>query len=275
MAQTTVRLSVEQSNIAAVQDASGKLQAISATDNRSWIYLAGIHGFPDFACWHHSRVDQTQYSYDLFLPWHRAYLLTFEHALRDQNSDASLPWWDWTSPLAHQVGVPDAFSVAQVDGEGNPLATGPMPDMPDDPARRTRRFPGPPDELPSMDHDTPRLRAISKLLNLSKFTDFTNQIQNVHDFIHGWCGGLDPADPNQGGDMGVIATSAFDPIFWVHHCMIDRLWYLWQLRNGVANVPSSYLTRPLAPFPMTVADVLDITQLGYEYAASSITVPSG
>lgn len=277
MAQgSIVRVSVEQANLPALLDAFGKLQALSPTDNRSWIYWAGIHGFPDYACWHHSRVDQSAYPYDLFLPWHRAYLLSFEHVMRDQNPDAVLPWWDWTSAVSHTNGVPESYAVAEVDGEANPLATGPMPDMPDDPARRTRRFPGPPDELPFMDRDQPldrpRLRAINTLLGLTKFTDFTNQLQNVHDFMHGWCGGTNPADPTQGGDMGVIATSAFDPIFWAHHCMIDRLWYLWQLKNGVSNVPSSYLARPLAPFGKTVADVLDITQLGYEYATSTVTV---
>ena len=73
--------------------------------------------------------------------------------------------------------------------------------------------------------------------------------------------------------MGVIATAAYDPIFWAHHCMIDRLWYLWQLRHGVSNIPPDYLDMPLAPFAVTVQDVLDINRLGYEYAQSS-THPS-
>jgi tyrosinase len=48
--------------------------------------------------------------------------------------------------------------------------------------------------------------------------------------------------------------------------MIDRLWYLWQLRNpngGVGTVP---LTQALEGFPLTVAQTLDINKLGYEYA---------
>ena len=30
-----------------------------------------------------------------------------------------------------------------------------------------------------------------------------------------------------GGDMGEVPTAAADPIFWVHHCHIDRLWAAW------------------------------------------------
>jgi hypothetical protein len=36
--------------------------------------------------------------------------------------------------------------------------------------------------------------------------------------------------------MGVVGTAAFDPIFWSHHAMIDRLWWLWQARNGNGNI---------------------------------------
>ncbi len=251
-----LRPNVEQANIAALQDAYAKMQAISATDDRSWIFWAGYHGFPQFACWHHARVDQTRFPYDLFLPWHRAYLTNWNNVTRDQNPDAILPWWDWTSDLSHQVGIPAAYSTPQLDGNSNPLASGPRPDMPGSPAGQTTRTPGNPAALPSAGQ-------IQALINLTDFADFSNQLQDVHDGIHGWVG----------GDMGVIATSAFDPIFWEHHCMIDRVWYLWQLQNGVNNIPRSYLGRPLAPFNYTVQEVLDIGHLGYQYASSSISAP--
>jgi tyrosinase len=31
-----------------------------------------------------------------------------------------------------------------------------------------------------------------------------------------------------GGTMGFIATAPADPVFWMHHCNIDRLWWDWQ-----------------------------------------------
>jgi hypothetical protein len=55
--------------------------------------------------------------------------------------------------------------------------------------------------------------------------------------------------------------------------MIDRLWYLWQLRWGVTNIPPNYLRQTLAPWALTVQDVLDIQRLGYEYAGSVASSP--
>ena len=70
--------------------------------------------------------------------------------------------------------------------------------------------------------------------------------------------------------MSAVPIAAFDPIFWAHHSMIDRLWYLWQLSPRSRNPPPSLLDRALPPFPMTVRQTLDISTLGYEYAAQVI-----
>ncbi len=261
-----MRQSVEQADISSLRDAYGKMQDISPTDNRSWAFWAGLHGFPQNACWHEERFDRDGLPYNFFLPWHRAFLIYFEHAVRDQNEAAILPWWDWTSPTSHEVGVPTAFAEPEVDGQRNPLFNGPKPDMPDDPGRLTRRFPGPPERLPGPD-------LIEDILETTTdFVDFSEQIQDVHNRIHGWTGGVNPDDPNQGGDMGVVASAAYDPVFWSHHCMIDRLWYLWQLRHGIFNIPPVYLGRSLGPFGLNVEEVLDIGKLGYSYASSSSVV---
>ena len=47
-----------------------------------------------------------------------------------------------------------------------------------------------------------------------------------------------------GGHMGQIPFAAYDPIFWAHHTMIDRLWRLWQLRHpGTLPPARSSITR--------------------------------
>jgi hypothetical protein len=68
----------------ALRDAYGKMQAL--TDNRGWIYWAGVHGYSQFLCWHHSRVGSAStLPYNLFLPWHRAYLLYWgKHSPRSE-----------------------------------------------------------------------------------------------------------------------------------------------------------------------------------------------
>lgn len=250
-----VRRNVEQANIAALSDAYTTMQGRSESDNRSWMYWAEYHGYNRFDCWHHNGVGNQTFNYDLFLPWHRAYLLYFERVALAANPGAVLPWWDWSSSLSHQVGIPSAFAAAQVGGQPNPLASAPVPAGLHTNPNHTRRDPGDPGDLPSASD-------VNGVLALSNFQDFSNQVQNLHDGVHGWTG----------GDMGVIASSAFDPIFWSHHCMIDRLWYLWQVRHGVDNIPPSYLNRTLAPWALTVKDVLDISRLGYSYASGRIKV---
>jgi tyrosinase len=68
--------------------------------------------------------------------------------------------------------------------------------------------------------------------------------------------------------MGVVGTAAFDPVFWAHHVMIDRLWWLWQLGHGNGSIPPNLLDVVLAPFNMKVRDVLNVQSLGYDYAAA-------
>ncbi len=268
----TTRVSIESLEntpdaLAALRDAYTKMQQLGTADNRSWTHWSGIHGFPGFLCWHHAKVGSgsDQRPYNLFLPWHRAYLLYFEHAARDQNKAASIPWWDWTSAGAHKRGIPESFITPKLGEQRNSLNDGPVPDLPAtpsapaEPARFTTRHPGPPSKLPTSDQ-------VNEVLTLTSYVDFCTQVEDLHDRIHGWTG----------GDMGVVATSAFDPIFWSHHCMIDRLWYLWQLRHGVANIPPDYQDKPLAPFALTVKDVLDINRIGYEYAsATAVTGAAG
>lgn len=247
-----VRPSVQAADIPALRDAYGKMQARSENDNRGWIYWAEFHGYNRYDCWHHGRVAQTTFSYDLFLPWHRAYLLYWEETARAWNGNAILPWWDWTTALSHQEGIPASFR-----GPNKVLNSGPVPSGFRTNPSRTRRQPGAPSQLPSR-------QTVNNILALTSFVDFSNQLQDVHDMIHGWVG----------GDMGTIAASAFDPIFWSHHCMIDRIWYLWQLRHGVENVPPSYLERTLAPWDLKVKDVLDTRRLGYEYGSSRVIIPA-
>lgn len=252
-ARIRVRPNVAQADASVLNDTYTKMQARTENDNRGWVYWAEYHGYNRYDCWHHFRLGNNQYPYDLFLPWHRAYLTYFEQTARDWNPSFVLPWWDWTSALSHQQGLPAAYT----NSADPALESGPLPQAFSPPRTRTRRGPSTPASLP-----TPA--QVTAALALTDYVDFSNQLQNIHDQVHGWVG----------GDMGVIAASAFDPIFWSHHCMIDRIWYLWQLRHGVNSIPPIYMDKTLAPWDLTVGDVLDTHRLGYEYAASRIIVSS-
>lgn len=219
------------------------VEAQKIGDDRGYQSWAGIHGLPlPISCVHHR---------ELFLPWHRAYLYFFEKALQDRVAGVTLPWWDWTN---HANGIPDAYAKRKANGRKNPLFDSPIqPSGRAAPSQtRTTRAPGPPGALPSPG-------AVGAVLKNPDFFTFQTQLESIHDGVHVWTGGT----------MGDISTAAYDPLFWAHHCMIDRLWYLWQLRHPGAGVPAALLNRALAPFPMTVRETLDVTQLGYDYAAST------
>lgn len=245
------------SELAALRDGYRQMQAIN--DNRGFNYMSGLHGVPGFYCYHGS---------PLFFPWHRAYLYTFDQYLRDRVSSTTLTWWDWTSDLSHASGVPAAFSDAtDPAGQPNPLLTSYMnvPSANPPLARNTVRFPGDPTQLPQpSDVDT--------VTSVPDFLDFSDQVEQIHNFIHGWTGGMGTQNGQRvGGDMGVIATAAFDPVFYSHHCMIDRIWYLWQIKNGMNSIPGNLLDQALEPFGLKVSDVLDITHLGYQYAVGQVS----
>jgi len=236
---------LSQQQLADLRRATTLAQEIG--DDRGYQYWAGVHGLP--------LPQYCQHRSPLFLPWHRAYLYFFEKALQDRVPGVTLPWWDWTKD--HEQGVPPAYARARVDGRRNPLASSPIQAIGRRDPRETRtwREPGPRNWLP-----TPA-QAEAALANRDYFT-FQNQLESLHNGIHGYVGGT----------MGDPRTSAYDPVFWAHHCMIDRLWYLWQLDHPGVRLPAAYLDTALPPFPMTVRQTLDITALGYDYAAGTAAV---
>jgi tyrosinase len=238
------RLSKRQ--LADLREAVALAQGIG--DDRGYQYWAGVHGLPlPISCQHGSEV---------FLPWHRAYLYFFEKALQDRVPGVTLPWWDWRD---HSEALPAAYARARTEeGRKNPLASSPIRPagrrQPNE--KRTWRQPGDPSWLPSAEE-------VAQVRRNRDYFTFQRQLESIHNGVHGFVGGT----------MGSVATSAYDPIFWAHHCMIDRVWYLWQLDHPGARLPARYLDLALAPFPMTVRETLDVTALGYDYAAASAAVP--
>ena len=98
----------------------------------------------------------------------------------------------------------------------------------------------------------------------------------LHNAVHLWVGGAaGPADDDAGGTM-TLSTSPNDPVFWLHHANIDRLWAKWEATHGSAYAP---LTSPIrgqglddAMWPwrqsgyfVSPRSVLDITPMGYAY----------
>jgi tyrosinase len=79
----------------------------------------------------------------------------------------------------------------------------------------------------------------------------------AHNHVHDWVGGV-MSDPMR---------SPVDPVFWLHHAEVDRLWAIWQTTHSTAMAPLTGKDRVLDPWPETIADVNDPVYLGYKYAS--------
>jgi tyrosinase len=285
------------------------LKARPLDEPTSWRFYAAIHGV-DGQRWSdlgYLRADdqiperevqqkyfaQCQHGSWYFLPWHRGYLLAFENVVRAAIVELggpagwALPYWNYFK--AGQSALPVAFASPDwPDGEGtNPLFV-------------EQRW-GPFDDgnvfVP--------LQAVN--LNAMSDPDFTGVSNGgstgfggvdtgfahggsphggietqPHDWTHGLVGGSMPGNPNFGGVMSDPDTAGLDPIFWLHHANIDRLWDSW-VKDPDANhanpTDSRWLDGPqgdgervfVLPLPgdedyeYTARDVLDVTVLGYEY----------
>ena len=96
----------------------------------------------------------------------------------------------------------------------------------------------------------------------------------LHNGVHLWVGGI---VGKRQGTMD-LNTSLNDPVFWLHHANIDRLWQAWMEANGELYDPVSgwprpdqNLNQPMIPYKqvgqrVTPKSVLDIEKLGYSYA---------
>jgi tyrosinase len=102
----------------------------------------------------------------------------------------------------------------------------------------------------------------------------------MHNGVHLWVGGVWPNGQGNPPIQGTMAlnTSLNDPVFWLHHSNIDRLWAQWESIYGEQYQPVSgaafgqNLFDTMWPYRTVgikrrIADTLDIHSLGYTYAS--------
>ncbi len=137
----------------------------------------------------------------------------------------------------------------------------------------------------------PRPEDVERILQLDDFFSFGSgpadnhffgALENIHNLIHNFSGGINPNFGNstepmnvnnpQNGDMVNAGRTAFDPIFWGHHANCDRLWAEWQKLHikGGPDDPDDVLP----PWSMTVEQTFNTAQLGYQYMQSSHVFPA-
>ena len=101
----------------------------------------------------------------------------------------------------------------------------------------------------------PNAAAVAAVMANGSFNTFAAALEGVHNSGHVWVG----------GSMGSISTAPADPVFWMHHAEIDRIWSVWQTANPGQNPALAGAASVMDPWPETEVDTRDITALGVTY----------
>jgi tyrosinase len=251
--------------------AIAEMQTRDLDDPTSWRYQAAIHDYVRQADPLARPTDavplpaeqnrywrQCQHFSWFFLSWHRMYLFYFEQIVADtirQLGGAdwdkwALPYWNYSddsNPSARRL-PPEFREPTTPDNVANPLLIGRRnagcntgqiiardsqvdittcltdADFTADPIGGNPGFGGP---ATAFNHDSSGSNVVGKLE------------RGPHGAMHMAVGGY----------MGSFNTAGLDPLFWLHHCNIDRLWTVWQQRYpGHDPADAAWLTDVRFPF---------------------------
>lgn len=173
----------------------------------------GAGRFADFRDMHTNVSSPQAHGAPGFLPWHRAYLLDLERELQSIDPSVALPYWRFDQPSPNIFtreffGVSDPIGTVQFSA-ANPLQfwkTDGIPGINRRPFFSTAVAP-------------PGLRTEAQTLALGNaYPAFRTLEGNPHGSAH----------TSFGGFISSIGTAARDPLFFLLHCNVDRLWAKWQ-----------------------------------------------
>ena len=231
------------------------LDQLPFEDRNSWRFLGAMHGF-DAQQWRSIGLmsggeqvpadidgdygNQCQHASWYFLPWHRGYVGTFEAIVAAKvkeltGDDWALPYWNYldsTNPNARKL--PDAFLADTLpDGSENPLKFYRGEPMRNAAVTSIRPRPFDKFDLDSMEEDDFLVGGQGEFGfgggisgGFIQFGNWTGDLeQNPHNIVHVLVG-------RGGGWIGDPITAGVDPLFWLHHCNVDRLWEAWMGAPG-------------------------------------------
>lgn len=228
------------SDIQAMNKALEIMRQKGCTDPASWYYQGAIHWIPDSIpnntlCESYSNVNDLKEAWDNcthspsgkeklhFLVWHRLYIWHFEKIVRKLSGkkDFALPYWAYTNKNAVDRILPEMLRQSNSS------------------LYEACRY-------DSLNMGQPVSGEIERALDLTKlmsYTDYKTFCLNInaapHGAMHDYIGaGNDTTgllkfnnpitnSVTNTGLMGWVPTAGFDPVFWLHHSNIDRIWQQW------------------------------------------------
>jgi peroxiredoxin len=196
--------------------------------------------------------DPEQYQQWFFLPWHRLMLYQFEQTIREvlRDDDFSLPYWNPVTGNEADLSLPFVFrdpASPLFNGTRNPWVNGG-------------------ERIDNLYMNWLTLDCLNEKLYIDSATGslgFCPRLdQNPHFFTH----------IAIGGDMADFATVGGDPLFYLHHCNLDRVWESWNRLGNDNPADPKYLNRKFTfadrngkRVDMPVSAGNRTAQLGFEY----------
>ncbi|MEU1671460.1 tyrosinase family protein [Streptomyces roseifaciens] len=247
---------------------------------RTGVYDGFVRTHNEFIMSDTDNGDRVGHRSPSFLPWHRRFLIQFEQELQKIDSSVTLPYWDWTVDRTANASI---FGADFMGGNGRSrdaqVTTGPFAystgkwtiNVSVDNRNFLQREMGAAGTLPTR----AQVDAVMAMpvydtapWNSASEGSFRNYLEGwrgqgrVHNNVHVWMGG-----------QMATGVSPNDPVFWLHHCHIDKLWSDWQRMHpqsaylpaaGTANVVD--LNDTMRPWNnVTPAQMLDHSSY-YTYA---------
>ncbi len=181
----------------------------------------------------HSNAVHQMHGNTRFLPWHRIYLVRMEELLQAIDPTVCIPYWKSSEEQAFPAWL---------------LGFTPTVNLMTGPHTVTRNI--------GAFATLPDAGDVATAMANGTFNSFAPALEGIHNSGHVWVG----------GSMGSVPTAPTDPVFWMHHCEIDRIWAEWQNANPGQHPNLAGAAAIMDPWPETETDTRDINALGYSYA---------
>ncbi|KAE9379512.1 Di-copper centre-containing protein, partial [Stipitochalara longipes BDJ] len=193
--------------------------------------------YDDFA-FVHVRLGPKFHEGVIFLAWHRYFVHIYETALKTEcGLKHSIPYWDWTRDWRDPNKAPVFDAEAGFGGDGDltrksaagdgycvtssPLAGVELKyyGLDISPHCFSRSFAdgGFPPKAGQLSGQKYRPEAMEGLMQKKSSSSFASTLDSIHTAI----------PIGLGGEMAKF-TSPYEPIFFLHHTQVDRIWWEWQ-----------------------------------------------
>lgn len=214
----------------------------------------------------HLEIGKNAHGTPAFLPWHRYFIREFEKELQKVDSSIMIPYWDWSVESQNpqnSIVFSEAYFGGNSAGSAGCLQNSSF-------ASWNVKYPTPHCLRRSFSNGNGigafyATEIIQSMVRSStSYASFESVFEaGPHGTVHA----------NIGGDMAQM-ESPNDPIFWLHHAYVDKIWTEFQSANpanataynGIQN-PQINSTNILLPFGITVANTFSTEPLCYTYSS--------